>query len=159
MNLSPTMLLSNIRKLKLNPGTRLLGLDLGSKTIGVAISDRKLLIATPINIIKRKNLRMDINSLKLVIEKRDVGGIILGYPLNMDGSEGPMCQSIKQFASNIETSFNFPIFFWDERMSTTAVNKQLIKLDLSRNKRKKIIDKEAAAFILQGALDHINQLP
>ncbi|PPR78890.1 MAG: putative pre-16S rRNA nuclease [Alphaproteobacteria bacterium MarineAlpha2_Bin1] len=111
MNLSPTMLLSNIRKLKLNPGTRLLGLDLGSKTIGVAISDRKLLIATPINIIKRKNLRMDINSLKLVIEKRDVGGIILGYPLNMDGSEGPMCQSIKQFASNIETSFNFPIFF------------------------------------------------
>ena len=159
MNLSLTMLLSNIINLKLNPGARLLGLDVGSKTIGVAISDKNLHLATPINLIKRKNLNTDIENMKLVIENRNVGGIILGYPINMDGSEGPMCQSIRQFASNIDSSFDLPIIFWDERMSTIAVKKQLISLDTSRKKRKKVIDKEAAAYILQGALDHLSLLP
>ncbi len=158
MNLSLTMLLSNIINLKLNPGARLLGLDVGSKTIGVAISDKNHQMATPIILIQRKNLNEDINSLKMVIDRRNVGGIVIGYPLNMDGTEGRMCQSIRQFASNIDKSFNLPILFWDERMSTIAVNKQLISLDISRNKRKKIVDKEAAAFILQGAIDHLNQL-
>ena len=114
--------------------------------------------ATPIILIQRKNLNEDINSLKMVIDRRNVGGIVIGYPLNMDGTEGRMCQSIRQFASNIDKSFNLPILFWDERMSTIAVNKQLISLDISRNKRKKIVDKEAATLILQGAIDHLNQL-
>jgi len=150
------MLLSNIRTLKLDNGSRLLGLDVGAKTIGIAISDKNLKIATPIDLIKRKNLRSDIDNMKVITQNRNVGGIVIGFPLNMDGSEGPMCQSIKQFAVNIDSSFDLPIIFWDERMSTKAVEKQMIYLDTSRNKRKKNIDKEAAAFILQGALDHLD---
>ena len=156
MNLTLTMLLSNIRNLKLNPGARLIGLDVGSKSIGIAISDKNHSIATPISLINRKNLKTDIAKIKLAMKDRNVGGIIIGYPLNMDGSEGPMCQSIKQFAKNIDPSFELPILFWDERMSTLAVERELIKLNTSRDKRKKIIDKEAASLILQGLLDYLN---
>ena len=149
------MLLSNIRNFNLIPGTRLIGLDVGSKSIGLAISDKNLSIATPISLINRKNIKTDICNIKSAIENRNVGGIVIGFPLNMDGSEGPMCQSIKQFAKNIDSSFNLPTLFWDERMSTLAVEKELIELDTSRAKRKKIIDKEAAALILQGLLDYL----
>ncbi len=152
------MLLSNIINFKINSGSRLLGLDVGSKTIGTAISDKKLVMATPIDLINRKNIRSDINHLTRITEHREVGGIIIGLPLNMNGSEGPMCQSIRQFASNISPSFDLPIFFWDERLSSSAVEKQMISIDMSRNKRKKNLDKEAASFILQGALDYINNL-
>jgi len=134
---------------------RLLGLDLGTKTIGIALSDGLRLTATPLTTIKRKKFTLDAQQIIEIIEADNVSGIILGLPLNMDGTEGPRAQSTRAFARNLATKINIPIAFWDERLSTAAVTKTLIEADISRAKRAEVVDKLAASFILQGALDNM----
>ena len=135
---------------------RLLGLDLGSKSIGLAISDSLFQIASPLETIHRRKFTVDATALKQDIDKRDIGGLILGLPRYMDGSEGRRCQSTRQFAANLLKKFDIPIAFWDERLSTVAVERILIdEADLSRQKRSNVIDKMAASYILQGALDRL----
>ena len=139
----------------LPPYCRILGLDLGSKTIGLALSDPARTVASPLETIKRKKFTQDAEWLERVIKDREVGALILGLPTNMDGSEGPRCQSTRQFARNIsKRGLDIPISFWDERLSTSAVERFLVdEADMSRAKRSEVIDKMAAGFILQGALD------
>lgn len=134
-------------------GQRLVGLDLGSKTIGVALSDVMCSIATPMETIVRKKFTKDAERLLTIISEQNVGGLVLGLPLNMDGSEGPRCQSTRQFAVNIAGKIDIPIALWDERLSTIAVTRTLLEADASRKRRKEVVDKMAAAYILQGALD------
>ena len=139
---------------RLDPGTRLLGLDLGEKTIGLAISDRRLTVASPLETIRRSKFTKDAEALAALCAARGVGGLVLGLPVNMDGSEGPRCQSTRQFASNLLGKIDIPIAFWDERLSTAAVERVLIgEADMSRKKRGQVVDQMAAAYILQGALD------
>ena len=139
------------------PGSRLLGLDLGSKTIGLALSDPALIVASPIDTFHRTKFGKDAAKLQWLIEDRSVGGIVLGLPINMDGSEGPRCQSTRQFAANlIQTGMDRPIAFWDERLSTVGAFNLTSQLDVNVNKREKKIDQNAAAFILQGAIDFLN---
>ena len=144
----------------MRPGTRLLGLDLGSKTIGLAISDPALMVASPIGTIRRTKFGKDAAELEQLMASRDVGGLVLGLPINMDGSEGPRCQSTRQFAANLDQrGTEQPIAFWDERLSTAAVERVLIdEADMSRRKRASVIDKMAAAYILQGALDRLQKI-
>lgn len=137
---------------------RLLGLDLGSKTIGVALSDFLCNIATPMEIIRRTKFTKDAERLITIITEQNVGGLVLGLPLNMDGSEGPRCQSTRQFAKNISDKIDIPIILWDERLSTVAVTRTLLEADASRKRRKEVVDKMAAAYILQGALNKISNL-
>lgn len=137
----------------LPPKSRLMGLDLGTKTIGLALSDIGLTIASPYQTIKRTKFTKDAHDLLAMAEKEGAGGFVLGLPLNMDGSEGPRCQSTRQFAKNLEEKTALPITFWDERMSTMAVTRTLIEADRSRARRKQLVDKMAASYILQGALD------
>ena len=132
---------------------RLLGLDLGEKTIGLALSDPGLSVASPITTIKRTKFTADATALLKLAAERGVGGLVIGLPLNMDGSEGPRCQSVRQFAANLLKLKDLPILFWDERMSTMAVEREMIAHDVTRAKRDKVVDQAAAAFILQGALD------
>ncbi len=134
---------------------RFLGLDLGSKTIGLAISDSLRSIASPLETIGRKKLFQDVERLQSVIAERQPLGLVLGLPVNMDGSEGPRCQSTRQFARNIaERGIALPVAFWDERLSTAAVERFLVEeADFSRARRAEVVDKMAAAYILQGALD------
>jgi putative Holliday junction resolvase len=134
---------------------RLLGLDVGDKTIGLALSDPALSVASPVTTIKRTKFTADAASLLKLAAERGVGGLVIGLPLNMDGSEGPRCQSVRQFASNLLKLKDLPILFWDERLSTMAVERAMIAHDLTRAKRDKVVDQAAAAFILQGALDAI----
>lgn len=134
----------------------LLGLDLGSKTIGLAVSDPAGSIASPLETIHRKKFTLDADRLDAVIADRRIGGLVIGLPINMDGSEGPRCQSSRQFARNLinQRNFTLPIAFWDERLSTSAVERVLIdQADMSRARRGEVVDKMAAGFILQGALD------
>ncbi len=146
-------------KARLTSGKRLLGLDLGEKTIGVAISDPGLTVASPIDTIRRVKFTEDVKQLVRMIQGRDVGGIVIGLPLNMDGTQGPRCMSVRHFAENLIARVDLlgaepEIAFWDERMSTVAVNRFLIdKADMTRAKRAHAVDKMAAAYILQGALD------
>jgi len=140
---------------KLKNRQRLLGLDPGTKTIGLALSDFTLTIATPMETIKRKKFTKDILRIKEIIAEHDVGGFVIGLPINMDGSEGPRCQSVRQFASNLAQHFDVPMAFWDERLSTAGVERTLLQADVSRAKRAEVIDKMAASYILQGALDAI----
>lgn len=133
--------------------SRLLGLDLGSKTIGLALSDVSRTIATPYETIARKKFTQDAEALFAIIGKQDVGALILGLPISMDGSEGPRCQSTRSFAANLMKSRDLPIAFWDERLSTAAVTRTLLEADASRARRAELVDKMAAAYILQGALD------
>ena len=142
-------------KAALAPGAVLLGLDLGEKTIGLAVSDDTLMIATPIDTIRRTKFTADAARLAEIIEQRGVGGLVIGLPVNMDGSEGPRCQSVRQFAANLLERMDMPVAFWDERMSTAAVTRTLLDADMSRKRRAEVVDKMAAAYILQGALDHI----
>ncbi len=135
---------------------RLIGLDLGSKRIGVAICDEKQLIATPFKTIKRSTAKELIDELKLIIKENDIKGIIIGNPLNMDGSLGSSAQSVKDISNNIENSINLPICLWDERLSTVGAFNLSSQLDINVSKREKKIDENAAAFILQGALDFLN---
>jgi putative Holliday junction resolvase len=134
---------------------RLLGLDVGDKTIGLALSDPALSVASPVTTIKRTKFTADAASLLKLAAERGVGGLVIGFPLNMDGTEGPRCQSVRQFASNLLKLKDLPILFWDERLSTMAVERAMIAHDLTRAKRDKVVDQAAAAFILQGALDAI----
>ena len=137
-------------------GERLLGLDLGSKTIGLAISDSGFTIASPLETIQRKKFTADALALKAIIDERQIGGLVLGLPKNMDGSDGPRVQSTRQFAANLLERFDIPIAFWDERLSTMAIERILvIEADMSRQKRRAVVDKMAASYILQGALDLI----
>ncbi len=142
--------------LHLKKGERLLGLDLGSKTIGIALSDTGLKIATPMETIKRKKFTKDVERLLTIIDEQNVGGIILGLPKNMDGSEGPRCQSTRQFAKNLLEKKDIPICFWDERLSTIAVTRTLLEADASRKRRESLVDKMAASYILQGVLDKLS---
>jgi len=135
-------------------GKRLLGLDLGERTIGLAISDPGLTVASPIETIRRGKFTKDAEALIAVIEARGVGGLVIGLPVNMDGSEGPRCQSTRQFAANLLGKIDLPIAFWDERLSTAAVERLLTdEADMTRKRRGEVVDKMAAAYILQGALD------
>lgn len=144
----------------LKPGGRVLGLDLGSKTIGLALSDPGLRIASPIDTIRRTKFTKDAELLDTVIAGRGVGGLVIGLPINMDGTEGRRCQSTRQFAANLMArGFTAPIAFWDERLSSAAVERFLIdEADMPRRKRALVIDKMAAAYILQGALDRLRLL-
>ena len=134
------------------------GLDLGEKTIGVAVSDRRLSVATPLETIRRKKFTLDAAGLLAICAKREIGGLILGLPMNMDGSEGPRCQSTRAFARNLERLSDLPIGFWDERLSTVAAERALLEADTSRKRRSEVIDHVAAGYILQGALDRIGHL-
>ena len=137
-------------------GKRLLGLDLGSKTIGLAICDSGFTVASPLETLRRRKFTEDAIALETLIAERDVGGLILGLPRNMDGSEGPRAQSTRQFAANLLGRCDITITFWDERLSTVAVERVLIdEADLSRRKRGDVVDKMAASYILQGAIDLI----
>jgi len=138
----------------LKTGKRLLGLDLGAKTIGLALSDVLRSIATPMETIRRTKFTKDAEALIAIIEKEDVGALVLGLPLSMDGSEGPRCQSTRQFAANLLEKIDIPIVLWDERLSSAAVERILIgDVDMTRKRRRDVVDKAAAAYILQGAMD------
>ena len=135
---------------------RLIGLDLGSKRIGVSICDEKQLIATPFKTIKRSTAKEVINELRTIIEENDIKGIIIGNPLNMDGTSGSSAQSVKDTSENIEKSINLPVCLWDERLSTVGAFNLSSQLDINVSKREKKIDENAATFILQGAIDFLS---
>ena len=135
---------------------RLIGLDLGSKRIGVSICDEKQLIATPFKTINRSTAKELIDELRNIIEENDIKGIVIGNPINMDGSLGKSAQSVKDTSNNIEKSINLPICLWDERLSTVGAFNLSSQLDVNITKREKKIDENAAAFILQGAIDYLN---
>ena len=132
---------------------RVLGLDVGEKTVGLALSDNRLIIASPLETLRRKKWSEDVVKLLAIIEKHDIFGLVIGLPLNMDGTEGPRCQSTRQFAQNFLEKCDLPICFWDERLSTAAVTRTLLEADVSRKRRGEVVDKMAAAYILQGFLD------
>ena len=136
--------------------SRLIGLDLGSKRIGVSICDEKQLIATPFKTINRTSAKELINELKIIIEENNIKGIIIGNPLNMDGSSSSSTQSVKDTSNNIEKNIDVPICLWDERLSTVGAFNLSSQLDVNVSKREKKIDENAAAFILQGAIDFLN---
>ena len=136
--------------------SRLIGLDLGSKRIGVSICDEKQLIATPFKTINRTSAKELINELKIIIQENNIKGIIIGNPLNMDGSSSNSTQSVRDTSNNIEKSVDVPICLWDERLSTVGAFNLSSQLDVNVSKREKKIDENAAAFILQGAIDFLN---
>ena len=136
----------------------LFGLDLGAKTIGIAVSDTSRMVASPLVTLKRTKFGKDAEALLKLAAERGVVGIVLGLPLNMDGSEGPRAQSTRAFARNLARLTDLPIGFWDERLSTAAVTRTLLEADASRARRAEVVDKMAAAYILQGALDRLRTL-
>ncbi len=142
----------------LPPMSALMGLDLGEKTIGVSVSDRMRGVATPLETVRRKKFTLDSARLIEIVTEREIGGIILGLPRNMDGSEGPRCQSTRAFARNMTRLTDLPIGFWDERLSTVAAEKALLEADTTRKRRGQVIDHVAAGYILQGALDRLRFL-
>ncbi len=142
----------------LKPMSALMGLDLGEKTIGVAVSDRTRGVASPLETVRRKKFTLDSARLLEIIRDREIGGILLGLPKNMDGSEGPRCQSTRAFARNLSRLTDLPIGFWDERLSTVAAEKALLEADTTRKRRGQVIDHVAAGYILQGALDRLSNL-
>jgi len=139
----------------LPPMQALIGLDLGEKTIGVAVTDRFLSVATPLETVRRKKFSLDAARLTEIIAVRRIGGLILGLPRNMDGSEGPRCQSTRAFARNFDKLDDIAIGFWDERLSTVAAERALLEADTSRKRRAEVIDHVAAGYILQGVLDRL----
>lgn len=136
----------------------LAGLDLGTKTIGVAVSDGLRQVATPLLVIRRQKFTLDAQALLKIVAERGLAGIILGLPRNMDGSEGPRAQSTRAFARNLSNLTPLPIGFWDERLSTVAAERALLEGDTSRKRRAEVIDQVAAGYILQGALDRLRHL-
>lgn len=136
----------------------LTGLDLGTVTIGVAVSDGLRSVATPLETIKRKKFTLDAQALLKITDARQITGIVLGLPMNMDGSEGPRAQATRAFARNLERLTDLPITFWDERLSTVAAERALLAADTSRKRRAEVIDHVAAGFILQGALDRLSYM-
>jgi putative Holliday junction resolvase len=137
---------------------RLLGIDLGEKTIGLALSDVGRSIATPLETIRRTKFTPDADRIRAVAQRFGVGAVVVGLPLNMDGSEGPRAQATRAFARNLKPLLGLPIGFWDERLSTAAVTRTLLDADASRARRGAVVDKMAAAYILQGALDRLQRL-
>lgn len=136
----------------------LIGLDLGTKTIGVAVSDGFQTVATPLETVRRKKFGIDAARLGELIRERDILGVVLGLPRNMDGSEGPRCQSTRAFARNLSQLITLPIGFWDERLSTVAAERALLEADTTRKRRAEVIDHVAASYILQGMLDRLGHL-
>jgi len=139
----------------LPPMRALMGLDLGDKTIGVAVSDTFGSVATPLETVRRKKFGVDAARLQALIADRNIGGLVLGLPRNMDGSEGPRCQSTRAFARNFARLWDGPVTFWDERLSTVAAEKALLEADTTRKRRAEVIDHVAAGYILQGLLDRL----
>lgn len=137
------------------PAQRLLGMDVGDKTIGLALSDLGRMIATPMQTIRRGKFTADVEIIAGIIAAQNVGGLIIGLPINMDGSAGPRAQSVQQFTRNLLKRFSLPVAFWDERLSTMAVTRILIEAGASRARRTELTDKMAAAYILQGALERM----
>lgn len=144
-------------KVALGRDQRLMGLDLGTKTIGLALSDVRRSIATPFDTIRRTKFTKDVEALFALMAKHDVGGLVLGLPVEMDGTEGARCQSTRAFARNLLNLRGLPIGLWDERLSTAAVTRTLLDADASRARRAEVVDKMAAGYILQGALDAMAQ--
>ncbi|MFC3180002.1 Holliday junction resolvase RuvX [Cypionkella sinensis] len=142
----------------LPPGRAICGLDLGDKTIGIAVSDLRRSVATPIHTVRRVKFTTDAAELLAVLTERNVAGIILGLPLNMDGSPGPRVQSTQAFARNLVKLTDLPITFWDERLSTVAAERALLEGDTSRKRRREVIDQIAASYILQGVLDRLGYM-
>lgn len=153
------MILNNPVELReaVAPGTRLMGLDVGTKTIGLALSDTRRVIATPLETIRRRRFREDMARLSALIDAYQVGGLVVGLPLTLDGRDGPRTQSVRQFARNLLAMRQLPIAFWDERLSTAAVTREMIAADLTRKRRGEIVDRVAAAYILQGCLDFLGR--
>jgi putative Holliday junction resolvase len=147
-----------LEELKIEAGLRLLGLDLGEKTIGLALSDRLLSVATPMRTLKRGKFSADATLLDHIISEQGVGGLVVGLPLNMDGTDGPSAQSARAFGRNWAARSPLPVVMQDERMSTSAVTRTLLEADASRRRRDDVVDKMAAAYILQGALDRLRNL-
>lgn len=135
-------------------GSCLLGIDVGTRTLGLALSDATWTVATPVRTLARTRLTADLRALRDLVGERDVGGFIVGLPVQMDGTEGARCQSVRQFVRDLTRAIDRPVAFWDERLSSAAVERTLIgEADLSRKRRKQVVDRAAAAWILQGALD------
>lgn len=145
--------LNEFAQIPFEKGGRFLGCDVGEKTIGLALSDVNRTIATPFDVIRRTQWKVDSQTLLKIFKDHHIVGVVIGLPLNMDGSEGPRCQSIRQFSHNVLTLADLPLCLWDERLSTVAVTRTLLEADISREKRKKVIDKMAASYILQGFLE------
>lgn len=143
---------------RLVPGARLLGLDVGSKTIGLALSDVTRTVASPLETIRRTKFAADAARLLKLIAEHQVAGLVIGLPLNLDGSEGPRVQSTRAFARNLAALTDVAIAYWDERLSTAAAERTLLEADASRKRRAQVIDKMAAAIILQGALDRLARI-
>lgn len=144
--------------IRLTPGSRLLGLDLGEKNIGVALSDTRLTVASPLTARKRTRFAEDFAALVALMTEHDAGGLVVGLPLNMNGTEGPSAQSARAFARNFAARSQLPVLLWDERLSTAAVTRTLLDADASRKRRAQLVDKMAAAWLLQGVLDALNHI-
>ncbi|MFO1106242.1 MAG: Holliday junction resolvase RuvX [Amaricoccus sp.] len=142
----------------LAPNRALAGLDLGTRTIGVAVSDTLRRVASPLETLRRTKFTADADALLALASRRALGGLVLGLPRNMDGSEGPRCQSVRAFARNLAARTDLPIGFWDERLSTVAAERALLEADTSRARRAEVIDHVAAAYILQGLLDRLGHM-
>ena len=141
-------------KQQLKPYRAIIGFDYGSKRLGIAVSDLMLMVATPYTILQRSSFEKDLEFIKKVIAEKEIGAIVFGLPLQMNGEEGEIAEEVRKFAAKIAEHINLPMFFWDERLSSSAMENFLIKeVDLSRKKRAKVLDASAAAYILQGALD------
>lgn len=153
----PTVPIEELPSL-LQPGQTIAGLDLGTKTIGLAVSDRGLAFAHPRPVIARKKFSIDAEALLKALATDAVGAVVIGLPVNMDGSEGPRAQASRAFVRNMQRMTDLPFAFWDERLSTVAAERTLIEMDYSRKRRADMIDSAAAAFILQGVLDRLRSL-
>src|ERR1051325_8340898 len=149
------MLLDHPRELRtaVATGRRLMGLDVGTKTIGLALSDTRLVTARPLDTTRRRRFRDDVAALFALIDRHDVGGLVIGLPLRLEGGDGPRTQSVRQFARNLLASRDMPVAFWDERLSPAAVTREMIAHDMTRKRRAEIVDRVAAAYILQTCLD------
>ena len=154
------MLLGDPRELRgaVPEGSRLLGLDVGTKTIGTALSDTRLVIASPLETIRRRRWPEDAAALFALMDRHGVGGLVIGLPLTLAGGDGPRTQSVRQFARNLLALRDLPAAFWDERLSTAAVTRDMIAADMTRKRRAEIVDRVAAAYILQGCLDAIGHI-
>ncbi len=157
MATDPTISLEDLAA-RLLPGQRLIGMDLGTKTIGLALSDVTRTVASPLETIKRVKFGKDAAALLVFCDEHEIGGLVLGLPYNMDGTEGPRAQATRAFARNLANLTELPIAVWDERLSTAAVTRTLLEADASRARRAEVVDKMAAAYILQGALDRMRSL-
>ncbi len=157
MTVAPLVPIEDLPRL-LAPEARLLGLDVGTKTIGLALSDVTRSIATPYHTVRRTKFTEDAKVIQEAVNEHQVGALVIGLPINLDGSEGPRAQSTRAFARNLAARIEVPMVFWDERLSTAAVERHLLEAGASRKRRAQVIDRMAAAYILQGALDRLNRL-